>query len=256
MSFCCCCSCTTHDDSDFGYECSVSIYFSIYLDARETPFFCVLIQSKLSDRFIIISHFVRPYAWEAFLKLLLWWHHDYETIRLYKTIISIHILPAFLFMVVTGSRECENLQTNEQWSERKCIRKGTERREKKLDEYCEKFLFSCIISDSFNTCVVIIIYLLLPFALRCVYIIRKMTLNITDSAKNENSQKYEHIGLRICQVCVWVRKTEKRWRNCSESNEKRKRRKKDTEINETKCDREPNIFCSLKMQTVIKRQES
>lgn len=122
---------------------SVSIYFSIYLDARETPSFIhllarnlltqsasrslspslplplgsALVQSKLSTRFIIVSHFTPgSYMYwtdsrESFCWLVYYCrHHYYQTIRLYKTIISIHILPSFMpkpwmWVFVNGSKD-------------------------------------------------------------------------------------------------------------------------------------------------------
>lgn len=81
------------------------------------PLGSALVQSKLSTRFIIVSHFTPgSYMYwtdsrESFCWLVYYCrHHYYQTIRLYKTIISIHILPSFMpkpwmWVFVNGSKD-------------------------------------------------------------------------------------------------------------------------------------------------------
>lgn len=81
------------------------------------PLGSALVQSKLSTRFIIVSHFTPgSYMYwtdsrESFCWLVYYCrHHYYQTIRLYKTIISIHILPSFMpkpwmLVFVNGSKD-------------------------------------------------------------------------------------------------------------------------------------------------------
>lgn len=82
---------------------------------------------------------------------------------------------------LTATNQCMENETKR--------KKRRKKNRKRTDECYEKFPFSCIISDSFNTCALRtdpLSLLRLPFYLfRCVDIIKKMTSNLMESTNND-----------------------------------------------------------------------